>query len=72
MWRAQRGGAAYVRRMSDREREGEQGKKMQLNGHTAFLSSVKKQTTKRSMLRSVLILWRTTTNKSTCGKHCLP
>lgn len=53
MWRAQRGGAAYVRRMSDREREGEQGKKMQLNGHTAFLSSVKKQTNNKTQYVAV-------------------
>ena len=38
---AWRRGAVCVRRVSDRETEGEQGKQMQPNGYTAFFSSSK-------------------------------
>lgn len=37
-----RGEGMYVRCVSDRETEGEQGKEMLLNGYDAFLSSVNK------------------------------
>ena len=39
---ARRGGAVFVRRQGIRETEGEQGKEMQPNGYTAFLSTAKK------------------------------